>query len=110
MRESQTFVLERNVDWAGEFATEPWEAGWATEAIFFVRVLSSEGDIGLSTASVQLSPDGMHWCDEGTTMMLPSEAGVVCCRVRHFGGWLRLAGSVAAGARLRVIAYLALKE
>ena len=39
LRRSYTAVVERNTLWQGEFATEPYEAAWATEAIFFVRAL-----------------------------------------------------------------------
>jgi hypothetical protein len=42
MRQSFTAVVERNVTWQGEFAVEPYEAAWATEAIYFVRVLDAE--------------------------------------------------------------------
>ena len=71
LRESFTFPLERNVTWRGSFATEPAEAAWANEAIFFVRVLESEGPLDGAVARAQLSPDGMHWCDEGTVFPLP---------------------------------------
>lgn len=114
MRECLTAVVERNVTWDGEFATEPWEAAWASEAIFFVRILEEDGapaspEPALS-ARVQLSPDGMHWCDEGTDLRLCDGQSMGLVRVRHFGGWLRLSGTTAAGVRLRVIAYLTLKE
>ena len=72
LRESFTFPLERNVTWRGNFATEPAEAAWANEAIFFVRVLESEGPLDGAVARAQISPDGMHWCDEGTVFPLPA--------------------------------------
>ena len=34
VRRSYTAIVERNVRWEGEFATEPYEAAWASEAIF----------------------------------------------------------------------------
>ena len=40
MRQSFTAVVERNVEWRGDFAVEPYEAAWATEAIYFVRALA----------------------------------------------------------------------
>ena len=110
LRESFTFPLERNVTWRGNFATEPAEAAWANEAIFFVRVLESEGPLDGAVARAQLSPDGMHWCDEGTVFPLPADAGKTgFCRLRHFGGWLRICGELPPGAALTVIAYLVLK-
>ena len=110
MRESQTFVIERNVEWRGRIATEPWEAGWASEAVFFVRVLDGGLPAAETSLQVQLSPDGIRWSDEGTVLDLPTGPGQVFCRVNHFGNWLRLAGAIPEGSRLRVIVYLVLKE
>ncbi|SRR6266542_2225168 len=108
MRRSYTAVVERGEPLAGEWATEPYEAGWATEALFFVRLLDGPPAARL-TARVQLSPDGMHWIDEGTT--LPElHDGAAFVRVREFGNWLRLAGTVSGAADLRALIYLALKE
>lgn len=109
MRESHTSVIERNVRWSRSFATEPYEAAWASEAIFFVRALESHGPVETTRAVVQISPDGMIWCDEGTEMSLPVAPDISFCRVRHFGGWLRLAGELPPEADLRVIVYLVLK-
>jgi hypothetical protein len=110
MRQSFTAVVERNVTWRGDFAVEPYEAAWATEAIYFVRVLAAENVPPHSMARVQISPDGIHWCDEGTTVPLLVQEGISFARVNHFGGWLRLVGNLADGAHLTVIVYLALKE
>lgn len=110
LRQSHTAVVERNQCWEGAFATEPWEAAWASEAVFFVRVLESSGSAVAAAARVQLSPDGMHWCDEGSALVLPDQAGELSfCRVRHFGGWLRLVGELPADRSLKVIVYLNLK-
>lgn len=107
-RNSYTAVIERNTVWLGEFTTEPYEAAWAGEAIFFVRSLSAGP---LATANVQISPDGIRWCDEGTTIDLPRIVDeVTFCRVKHFGGWLRLSGSTPPDQSVTVIAYLTLKE
>ncbi|MGN6701021.1 MAG: hypothetical protein ACTHMR_22910 [Thermomicrobiales bacterium] len=109
LRESTTMVVERNTAWHGAFATEPCEAAWAAEAILFIRALAVQGT-GTATARVQLSPDGMHWCDEGTTIALPAQADdVTFARVRHFGGWLRLVGETPAATAITVIVYLTLK-
>ncbi len=114
MRQCLTAVVERNVAWQGEFATEPWEAAWATEAVFFVRVLSVEGTATpgepMLAARVQISPDGAHWCDEGSTLQMGIDAPLGAVRVRRFGGWLRLTGNLAPDITLRVVAYLNLKE
>ena len=62
--ESQAAVVARNETWTGQAATEPYEAGWAREAIVFVRALKAAGAAG--RAHVELSPDGMNWAAEGT--------------------------------------------
>jgi hypothetical protein len=111
IRQSYTAVIERNVTWQGEFATEPYEAAWASEAIFFLRALTAAEIPADAVARIQLSPDGIRWCDEGTVVSLPTAAeGLTFARVRHFGGWLRVAGRLPKGAQLTVIVALALKE
>ena len=109
VRQSYTAVIERNRFIEGEWATEPYECGWASEAIFFVRKLEASGPVEGMQLRVQISPDGMRWCDEGTTLIL-TDAEVDFGKVRHFGNWLRLAGKLPEGARLRVLVALALKE
>ena len=109
INQSYLSVVARNEDWRGEWSSEPQECAWASEAVFFVRVLKADQVPGPVRARVQISPDGMHWVDEGTVLDIPAGEGVVFSRVSHFGGWLRLAGTVPAGA-LRVLCYLHLKE
>lgn len=64
MRQNHRAIIERNVLWEGNFETEPYEAAWAESAIYFVRVL--KGQICSGSERVQISPDGLHWVDEGT--------------------------------------------
>ncbi len=110
-RQSHTAAVDRNQMWRGEFTTEPYESAWASEAIFFVRALHAQNIPADAQARVQISPDGIHWCDEGTTFALPmQDEELTFGRVKHFGGWLRLAGNLPTKAQLNVIAYLALKE
>lgn len=85
MIESHTAVLERESPVADGDVTEPYEVAWAREAIVF---LHAHGRAGCA-ARVQLSPDGMRWCDEGTQLHAgPDE--LAHAKVSHFGGWLRL--------------------
>lgn len=106
--ESTLAIVARNERWEGAAATEPYEAGWAREAVFFVRALDCHGAPG--TARVQVAPDGMHWVDEGTTFPLPTEPGAsTLARVAHFGGFLRLVADLPPGAGLTVIVSLHLK-
>ena len=110
LRRSYTAIVERNVLWQGEFASEPYESAWASEAIFFVRALDVAGDFA-GTAQVQISADGIHWVDEGSSFDLPKNKDeVTFCKVRHFGGFLRITGEVRSPAELRVLVSLALKE
>jgi hypothetical protein len=109
LRESQTAVVARNEHWTGSVATEPYEAGWAGEAIVFVRALQdAEGRPG--TARVEISPDGIRWTAEGTTFPLPAKADeVTFARIAHFGNWLRIAADLPDGASLRVLVTFHLK-
>jgi hypothetical protein len=108
LRRSFTATVARNELWEGEAATEPYEASWATEAIFFVRALEASGHAG--RGRVQISPDGIHWCDEGTSFALPARAGEVTFgRVSHFGGYLRLAAEFSPRSTCKVIVALSLK-
>lgn len=111
IRQSFTVVLERNITWSGTVATEPYEAAWASEAIFFVRVLAMAGSATTAGCNVQISPDGLHWADEGSVLELPARADAVSfVRVGHFGGWLRLAGALSDGYSATLMVYLVLKS
>lgn len=110
MRQSHTAVITRNEVLHGSFALEPYEAAWAGEAIYFMRALEVHGNPAGSTAAVQISPDGMNWVSEGTRLSLPPRPGMTFCRVTHFGGWLRLTGTLPEDVRLKVIIYLTLKS
>lgn len=110
LRNSYTAIVERNTQWTGEFATEPYETAWSSEAIFFIRALDKP-TVGSIQAHVQISPDGMHWVDEGTSFTLPTKQDEVSfCKINHFGGWLRLYGELPEGEKIIVIVYLVLKE
>jgi hypothetical protein len=74
-----------------DFETQPYEAGWASEVIFFIMVEQMSGDDPCLTARVQISHDGVNWCDEGTVSGPVDKEGLHFVRVRHFGNYLRLA-------------------
>jgi len=110
VRESYTAVIARGEDWAGEVATEPYEAAWASEAIIFLRLLKVDGPLSGATLAVQISPDGMHWVDEGSEVALPEGVGpVTFAKIRHFGNWLRLHGRLPDGVTCQAVATLTLK-
>lgn len=111
IRNTYTAVLARGEIWEGVAHTEPYEAAWAGEALFFVRVMQVKSGTGsVATARVQISPDGMHWVDEGASMDIQAQTESLCfARVNQFGGWLRLAVTLPAGMAVQVVATLALK-
>ena len=109
VRQNYTATLERNRVFQGEFATEPYECGWASEAIFFVRKLETTGRTVGAKLRVQISADGIRWSDEETVLRLTS-AEVDFARVKHFGNFLRFVGKLPKGASARVIVSLSLKE
>ena len=118
MRNAYTAVIARGELWEGSVQTEPYEAAWAGEAVFFVQVLQvtradAGGGPGNGTpalARVQISPDGLHWVDEGAEMQIPARAEALSfARVTNFGGWLRLDVMVPAQTGIQVVATLALK-
>lgn len=109
MKQSSTSVVERRRTFTEAFETHPMEVGWAREAIFFITI--EEGDEGTLHAAVQISPDGVHWADEGTAFEPMHGPGLYFVRVRHFGGWLRLAGPIEGeGAEFVVTVRMVLKE
>ncbi len=111
MRHCITVPLERHKDLAGGFETEPYECGWASEAMFFIRVQELVGEGVAMSAAVQVSADGIHWVDEGTVFPPVASVGDSFVRVKHFGGWLRLAGQVeGVEARMNVMIHLVLKS
>ena len=110
LKRSFTAVLEKNSTFSGDFATEPYEVGWATEARWFVHVLEMQGS-GILRLRPQVSPDGLHWCDEGSAPIATGRCGLFSTPLRNFGSWLRLRGKVVGGlGSVRVLIYLALKE
>ncbi|MGV3649943.1 MAG: hypothetical protein ACO1OK_00840 [Devosia sp.] len=110
MRMSNSAVVTRNITWSGLAHSEPYEAGWAGEAVIFVRALKP-GIGGAGIAHVEMSADGMNWAREGTSFPLPTgENEVTFGRVSHFGNWLRIAAEFPEGASLVVLVTLHFKS
>jgi hypothetical protein len=107
--ENITVVVGRNEHWSGRAATEPFEAGWAREAVIFVRALKQpKGEQPI--ARVEISPDGMHWVAEGTETPIPTLKGeIAALRVRHFGNWLRVVADFSPDAECTVLVTVHLK-
>jgi hypothetical protein len=107
---SHLAIVTRNEAWQGDVATEPYECGWAREAVFFLRALKPPAIPSGTLLHVEISPDGMHWAPHGATIAVPTgEGAMTAVHVERFGGWLRLAGTLPAGAQITVLASLHLK-
>ena len=104
MKTAQTVVIERDAWFDTSLTTEPFEAGWATEALWFINVLDSDGSRWV--AIPEISPDGANWISAPAAIPLSlSSLGVHALPLDHFGVWLRLTvvpTSTAARLKLRV--------
>lgn len=110
LRRSFTAVLEKGATSDADFETEPYDAGWASEARWFVQLLQAEVGAGLE-AVPQVSPDGAVWCDEGSGPIRLEGTGIASARLRGFGSWLRLRVRLVGNRRpVTVLIHLALKE
>lgn len=110
LAESTTAVIVRGEHWSGACASEPYEAGWAREAVVFVRLLAREGETGAALFRVQISPDGMRWVDEGATILVPEgPEQVTFAKIAHFGNWLRVAIELPQGTTIQPLVTLHLK-
>ena len=111
LRRSHTAVLEKNESHSSNFATEPYETGWASEALWFVRVTEALGKGVKLRAQVQVSPDGLFWTDSVHPPLKLKGCGQAYLAVRDFGSWLRLRVEIEGDQpSVKLMIYLALKE
>lgn len=87
-----TSVLARRVRIDGDFATLPYEAGWASEALIFTQ---AEGDHPVLTVTTEVSPDGITWIRRGETQLIDEATAMAANGLTLFGNWIRV---VVAGA------------
>lgn len=107
--ENITAIVARNETWSGSAASEPYEAGWAREAVLFIRALKQPMGVQ-PVCRAEISPDGMRWIPEGTTAPMPAgKDAVAVLRVKHFGNWLRVAADFGDGAQSTVLVTIHLK-
>jgi hypothetical protein len=105
-----TAVMSRNEVWTGRAASEPYEGGWAREAIVFLRALEAPKKIGRTRARIEISPDGLRWLPSGTSFALPTRRDqIACAPIGHFGNWLRVAVDLPRGASIKVLVTIHLK-
>lgn len=106
MHTTNTSVIARRVRISGEFATLPYEAGWATEAVVFAQ---TEGDHPDLEISVEVSPDGIHWIRRAAATLAAS-AELVDVPLTTFGNWIRVVVTGATSeSTARVLVHLNLK-
>ncbi len=106
LRESVTAVLMRAETVADGQSTEPYEAGWAGEAVVFAQTVEGEA---VGELKVQVSADGMVWVDEGTRLPVPAQGAGTFARITHFGNWLRFLVALPDGKTGRLTITLHLK-
>lgn len=87
MQQNNTSVLARRIVIADDYATQPYEAGWASEAVVFLQVEGEHPDLLLA---VEVSPDGINWIRRGDAVALASDASIAELAVARFGNWLRV--------------------
>lgn len=87
MLNSHTSVLARRIRIDADFATLPYEAGWASEAIFFTQVEGAHPELRITT---EISPDGIHWIERGDAQVLSATGSLAANGLTVFGNWIRL--------------------
>lgn len=113
LNQSTTAILSRGESWRPGFVTEPFEAGWASEGVLFLRALddSVQVDKNECFAHLQISPDGIHWVNEGSKIIVPDRKNqVTFVKISHFGQFIRFSVDSSAHWEARAImATLSLK-
>lgn len=106
MHTTNTSVIARRVKISDDYATLPYEAGWATEAVTFVQ---AEGDHPDLAIAVEVSPDGINWIRRTGGVLAASEQ-LVDLPLAQFGNWLRVVITGATSEQpARVLVHLNLK-
>lgn len=107
MQTTHTSVLARRTTITSDFATLPHEAGWASEAVFFVQAEGQHPPLAIVS---EISPDGINWVARGDTHALAESASIADVPVTTFGNWLRvrITGATEA-APARILVHLVLK-
>lgn len=100
-------VVERRVSVNDSYSSYPFEAGWASEGVFFIQ---TEGEHPPLQLQPEISPDGINWVPIESASVMPSKTSIAAVRVQNFAGWLRLSITGASAAEpATVLIHLALK-
>jgi hypothetical protein len=81
----------------GSFQTEPYEGGWADEALAIIYVRELAGSAPTLLVRAQISADGVRWFDHPASPLRIGGRGGHGLALTQFGNWLRLAGEVSGG-------------
>jgi len=104
MQQNNTSVLARRIVIDADFASQPYEAGWASEAVVFVQVEGEHPDLTLAT---EISPDGINWVRRGDVVALRAESSMAELSLTRFGNWLRVTVTGAsADATARILIHV----
>jgi hypothetical protein len=107
MQQTYTSVLARRVHIDGDFATLPYEAGWAAEAVFFAQAEGEHPDLMIAA---QVSPDGINWIPRATPVVLSAADSIAELPLAMFGNWLRITVTGASPAEpARILIHVNLK-
>jgi hypothetical protein len=107
MLNTHTSVLVRRVQIDADFATLPYEAGWAAEALFFTQIEGEHPELIITT---EISPDGINWIARGEPRVLGEADAIAENSIVTFGNWIRLVITGASEQRsARVLVHLSLK-
>ena len=98
MKNSHTAPLEvLSAKANGRFVTEPYEAGWADEALGLIYIRETAGPAPKLVVQAQISADGARWLDHRTPPLVIDGPGAHYVSLERFGNWLRLTGEVSGG-------------
>jgi hypothetical protein len=111
MKHFHAATVERRKTYTNKLESQPMEAGWASEAIFFILVEEVKGDNTELSASVEISADGINWIPEGSVFPTIRSGGHYFVKVSHFGNWLRVNGVIEGNNNeIKLSVHLHLKE
>jgi hypothetical protein len=107
MQTTHTSVLARRVWIESDFHTQPYEAGWAREAVVFTQVEGEHPDLTITT---EISPDGITWLPKGEPQVIAASERIAATALTVFGTWIRVSITGATERqRARVLVHLSLK-
>ncbi|MGB7803953.1 hypothetical protein [Buttiauxella sp.] len=103
MKEFYTSVVELRQPIKNQFVTEPYECGWAHEAILFLTLAPDTNSFDEIIAQPQISPDGINWTPLAENTININKTGLHAIRLTNFGGWLRAELTISGQARTAML-------